>query len=234
MKCEKKNMLLYAVTDRAWTGKQTLLEQIESALRGGITCLQLREKEMEKDAFLQEAHMVKKLCEKYHVPLVINDNVEVAVACRADGVHVGQNDMSPETVRKLAGKDIWIGVSAHTVEEALRAERQGADYLGVGSIFPTGTKKDVVNTTIETLKEICKSVSIPVVAIGGIQENNIFQLRNTEIDGVALVSAVFGAKDIEETCKSILEKLHIALAAKYVKISSDSEESSLSPKANSK
>ncbi|MCI8409848.1 MAG: thiamine phosphate synthase [Lachnospiraceae bacterium] len=207
MKCEKKSMLLYAVTDRAWTGKQTLLEQIESALRGGITCLQLREKEMEQDAFLQEACMVKELCEKYHVPLVINDNVEVAVACRADGVHVGQNDMSPENVRKMAGKDMWIGVSAHTVEEALRAERQGADYLGVGSIFPTGTKKDVVNTTMETLREICKAVSIPVVAIGGIHESNISQLRKTGIDGVALVSAVFGAENIEETCKCLYKKM---------------------------
>lgn len=207
MKCEKKNMLLYAVTDRTWVGKQTLQEQIESALRGGITCLQLREKEMKQDAFLQEAYIVKELCKKYHVPLVINDNVEVAIACKADGIHVGQNDLPPDQVRKRVGKDMWIGVSAHTVNEAITAQRQGADYLGVGSMFPTGTKKDVVDTSIETLKEICKSVSIPVVAIGGIQENNLFLLAKTGIDGVALVSAVFGAKNIEETCKDLRRRI---------------------------
>lgn len=203
MKCKKENMLLYAVTDRAWTGEQTLLEQIESALKGGITCLQLREKKMEQDAFLQEAFAVKRLCKEYHVPFIINDNVEVAIACRADGVHVGQGDMPPVKVRELVGDDMWIGVSAHTVEEALEAKRQGADYLGVGSMFPTETKKDVVETTFETLEEICKQVSIPVVAIGGIQENNLSLLGKTGVDGVALVSAIFGVKNIEETCRRL-------------------------------
>ena len=205
MKCEKKNMLLYAVTDRAWIGKQTLLEQIESALKGGITCLQLREKELEQKAFLQEAYAVKKLCEKYRVPFIINDNVEVAIACKADGVHVGQGDVPPAKVREMVGKDMWIGVSAHTLEEALEAEKQGADYLGVGSMFPTGTKKDVVETTFETLEEICKQVTIPVVAIGGIKENNLSLLGKTGVDGVALVSAIFGSKNIEETCRHLLE-----------------------------
>ena len=205
MKCEKKNMLLYAVTDRAWIGKQTLLEQIESALKGGITCLQLREKELGQEAFLQEAYAVKKLCEKYQVPFIINDNVEVAIACKADGVHVGQGDVPPAKVREMAGKDMWIGVSAHTLEEALEAEKQGADYLGVGSMFPTGTKKDVVETTFETLEEICNQVTIPVVAIGGIKEGNLSLLGKTGVDGVALVSAIFGSKNIEETCRHLLE-----------------------------
>ena len=198
-------MLLYAVTDRAWIGKQTLLEQIESALKGGITCLQLREKELGQEAFLQEAYAVKKLCEKYQVPFIINDNVEVAIACKADGVHVGQGDVPPAKVREMAGKDMWIGVSAHTLEEALEAEKQGADYLGVGSMFPTGTKKDVVETTFETLEEICNQVTIPVVAIGGIKEGNLSLLGKTGVDGVALVSAIFGSKNIEETCRHLLE-----------------------------
>lgn len=205
MKCEKKDLLLYGVTDRMWIGKQTLLEQIESALKGGITCLQLREKELEQEVFLQEALEVQNLCKKYRIPFIINDNVEVAIACKADGIHVGQGDMPPAKVRKLVGKDMWIGVSAHTVEEALEAERQGADYLGVGSMFPTGTKKNVVGTTFETLKEICKFVSIPVVAIGGIKEENISSLGKTGVDGVALVSAIFGAEDIEQTCRHLLE-----------------------------
>lgn len=205
MKCEKKDMILYGITDRAWVGKQSLSEQIESALKGGITCLQLREKELEQDAFLQEAYAVRKLCKKYQVPFIINDNVEIAIACKADGVHVGQGDMPPEKVKKLVGDEMWIGVSAHTVEEALEAERQGADYLGVGSMFSTGTKKDVVDTTFETLEEICKLVSIPVVAIGGIQESNLSLLGKTGVDGVALVSGIFGAEDIEETCKRLLK-----------------------------
>lgn len=203
MKCEKKDMILYAITDRRWTGKKTMPEQIEEALKGGVTCLQLREKDMEEGEFLREACDVKKLCEKYQIPFIVNDNVEVAIACRADGVHVGQGDMPPQKVRELVGSDMWIGVSAHTIEEALEAEKQGADYLGVGSIFPTGTKENVVDTTLETLKEICSRVSIPVVAIGGITANNIHSLEGTGVDGVALVSAIFGAEDIEQTCRNL-------------------------------
>ena len=210
MKCEKKDMLLYAVTDRSWTGRQTLLEQIESALKGGITCLQLREKELEQEEFLQEACQVQKLCKSYRIPFVVNDNVEVAIASGADGIHVGQEDMPASKVRELVGNDMWIGVSAHTVEEALEAERQGADYLGVGSMFPTGTKKDVVSTSFDTLSEICQRVSIPVVAIGGIKQSNMSQLKGIGMDGVALVSAIFGSENIEEACKK-LHKMVVGL-----------------------
>lgn len=203
MKCERKYMHLYAVTDRAWTGKLTLLEQIEEALKGGITCLQLREKEMEQEEFLEEAKQVKMLCEQYQVPLIINDNVEVALTCGADGVHVGQEDMPVSEVRRLVGDDMWIGVSAHSVEEAMEAKKQGADYLGVGSMFQTGTKKNAVATEFETLKHICESVDIPVVAIGGIKESNIEQLKGLGMSGVAVISAIFAAEDVEATTKKL-------------------------------
>ena len=162
-------------------------------------------KELEQEEFLREACEVQKMCRAYRIPFVVNDNVEVAIASGADGIHVGQGDMPAGKVRELVGKDMWIGVSAHTVEEALEAERQGADYLGVGSMFSTGTKKDVVSTSFDTLREICKQVSIPVVAIGGIKENNMIALEKTGAAGVALVSAIFGADNIEETCRYLLE-----------------------------
>ena len=201
MKCSKEIMLLYAVTDRMWTGKQTLMEQVEDALKGGATCVQLREKELDEAAFLQEALEMKALCEKYHVPFFVNDNVEIAVKCKADGIHVGQSDMATAKVRQTVGEDMMIGVSVHSVEEALEAVRNGADCLGVGAMFSTSTKANADVLTKEVLKEICDAVDIPVVAIGGISKDNMADLKGTGVDGVALVSAIFAAEDIEEECR---------------------------------
>ncbi|MGN0469854.1 MAG: thiamine phosphate synthase [Acutalibacteraceae bacterium] len=203
MKCDKKNMLLYAVTDRMWTGKKTLYEQIEEALKGGITCLQLREKKLDEEEFLEEALKIKSLCNSYNVPFIINDNVDIALKCGADGVHVGQHDMQAENVRKLVGEDMIIGVSARTVEQAVLAEKNGADYLGVGAVFNTSTKTDANSVSFQTFSEICKSVSIPIVAIGGISSENILQLSGLGADGVALVSAIFSAENIEQECRKL-------------------------------
>ena len=201
MKCSKEMMLLYAVTDRMWTGKQTLMEQVEDALKGGATCVQLREKELEDEAFLQEAMEMKALCEKYHVPFFVNDNVEIAVKCKADGIHVGQSDMAAVKVRQQVGEDMMIGVSVHSVEEALEAVRNGADCLGVGAMFSTSTKTDADVLTKGVLRDICAAVDVPVVAIGGISKENILELKGTGVDGVALVSAIFAAEDIEKECR---------------------------------
>ena len=201
MKCDKKTMLLYAVTDRAWTGKQSLLEQVEAALRGGATCVQLREKTLSDEAFLAEALKVSQLCRRYGVPLFINDNVEVAIQCHADGIHVGQEDMAAAQVRRRVGDDMMIGVSVHSVAEALDAVRDGADCLGVGAMFSTSTKADADVLPPGTLRAICDAVDIPVVAIGGITKHNIAQLAGSGVDGVALVSAIFSAPDIESECR---------------------------------
>lgn len=204
MKCSKNTMLLYAVTNSKLVSKQPLIEQVESALKGGITCLQLREKELDEASFLAEAIEIKKLCEKYHVPFIINDNVNVAIKCGADGVHVGQSDMEVSEVRKLVGDNMIIGVSAHTVQEAKLAEAGGADYLGVGAIYQTTTKQDATYVSLNELKRICNSVKIPVVAIGGMDRNTISKLSGTGVDGVAIVSAIFAADDIEQECKKLL------------------------------
>ncbi|MBR5270154.1 MAG: thiamine phosphate synthase [Anaerotignum sp.] len=201
MKCSKEMMLLYAVTDRAWTGKQTLMEQVEDALKGGATCVQLREKELDEEIFLQEAVEMKALCEKYQVPFFINDNVEIAVKCKADGIHVGQEDMAAAKVRQQVGDEMMIGVSVHSVGEALEAVKNGADCLGVGAMFSTSTKSDADVLPKEVLKDICAAVDIPVVAIGGISKENMAELKGTGVDGVALVSAIFAAEDIERECR---------------------------------
>ena len=206
MKCDKKTMLLYAVTDRAWTGKQSLYEQVEAALKGGVTCVQLREKELDDEAFLVEAVEIATLCKKYKVPFFINDNVDIAIKCKADGIHVGQEDMIASQVRQKVGEDMMIGVSVHSVEEALEAVKNGADCLGVGAMFSTSTKTDVDILPKEILKDICEAVDVPVVAIGGIGKGNILELSGTKVDGVALVSAIFAAEDIESECR-LLRKL---------------------------
>lgn len=203
MKFDKKYAILYAVTDRAWTGKQNLYEQIESALKGGATCIQIREKNLDEELFLQEAIKIKELCKKYGVPFLINDNVDIAIKCEADGVHVGQEDMEVSKVRKLVGDKMIIGVSVQSVEEALYSVKNGADYLGVGAMFSTSTKLDANVISFETLKNICNAVNIPVVAIGGIGKNNIMKLAGSKVNGVALVSAIFGAENIEEECKEL-------------------------------
>lgn len=205
MKCKKEAMLLYAVTDRSWVGKQTLLEQVESAIKGGATCVQLREKKLDKASFLAEAVAMKKLCGQYGVPFIVNDHVDIAIRCQADGIHVGQKDMEAGNVRALVGEQMIIGVSARTVEQAVAAEKAGADYLGVGAVFATTTKLDANAVSHETVRAICEAVSIPVVAIGGISKSNLLQLSGTGVDGVALVSAIFSAPDIESECAQLRE-----------------------------
>ena len=203
MKCKEEYMRLYAVTDRMWTGKQTLMEQVEDALKGGATCVQLREKELDEESFLQEAIEMKALCEKYGVPFIVNDNVDIAIKCKADGIHVGQKDMEAGNVRALVGEGMIIGVSTQNVEQAIAAEKAGADYLGVGAMFSTTTKLDAREVTHEMAKKITDAVDIPVVAIGGINKKNMLELKGTGVDGVALVSAIFGAENIEAECKEL-------------------------------
>ena len=203
MKCDNHTMLLYAVTDRSWVGKQTLYQQVESALKGGVTCVQLRDKELDEAAFLQEAVEIHALCQRYGVPFFINDNVDIALQCHAEGVHVGQEDMAAAQVRARVGDGMMIGVSVHNVAEALEAVKNGADCLGVGAVFATHTKTDVSQMSPETLRQICDAVDIPVVAIGGIHKDNILQLKGSGVDGVALVSAIFGASDIETECREL-------------------------------
>lgn len=198
MKCDKSSLLLYAVTDRSWLHGMTLCAQVEQALQGGATFVQLREKQLEKERFLKEAIEIQALCRRYRVPFVIDDDVELARAVNADGVHVGQSDMEASDVRALIGKDRILGVSAQTVAQAVRAERSGADYLGVGAVFPTGSKADAESVSFETLSEICRAVHIPVVAIGGIGKHNVTKLKGTGICGIAVISAIFAAPDIRQ------------------------------------
>ena len=182
MKCEKRTLLLYAVTDRSWVGDKTLRWQVEEALKGGVTCVQLREKDMPEEDFLKEAEEIKVLCRSYGVPFLINDNVTLAVRCKADGIHVGQRDMQAGEVRRRIGDAMLLGVSAQTVEQAVEAEKNGADYLGVGAVFATSTKADAQEVTLDTLRENCRAVSIPVCFSGGIHKANMHELRHTGID----------------------------------------------------
>ena len=203
MKCDKKSMLLYAVTDRSWLGEQTLAMRVEETLIGGTTFVQLREKNLDYALFSEEAKEMKALCGKYHVPFVINDNVEIAIESDADGVHIGQSDKKISDVRAALGEDKIIGVSAQTVEQAILAQQEGADYLGVGAVFSTSTKIDADSVSFQTLKSICEAVNIPVIAIGGINENNILELSGTGIDGVAVISALFAKSDIISATKTL-------------------------------
>jgi thiamine-phosphate pyrophosphorylase len=203
LKLDKRSLLLYAVTDRTWLGGRTLADAVHDALEGGATFLQLREKNLDDDSFLQLALEIKEIAAKYKVPFVINDNINVALACGADGVHVGQKDMAAKDVRKIIGPDKILGVSAQTVEQAVAAEENGADYLGVGSVFSTSTKLDADAVSFETLKEICQAVSIPVVAIGGINKDNARKLKGSGIDGIAVVSAIFAQENIREAAAEL-------------------------------
>ena len=198
-----EKLLLYAVTDRHWLGERTLYEVVRDSLDGGVTFLQLREKNLDEDSFYEEAVRLQAMAREYKVPFVINDNVEIAVRMNADGVHVGQDDMEAGNVRALIGPDKILGVSAQTVEQAVLAEQQGADYLGVGAVFPTGSKDDAVDVPFETLKAICEAVSIPVVAIGGITLENTPELAGTGICGIAVISAIYAQKDIREAASAL-------------------------------
>ncbi len=206
MPCDKKDLLLYAVTDRSWLGGQTLYEQVEQALKGGVTFVQLREKHLDEGAFRAEALEIQRLCREYRVPFVINDDVALALAVDADGVHVGQNDMEAGDVRALLGPDKILGVSAQTVEQAVLAEARGADYLGVGAVFPTGSKDDAEDVSLATLKAICGAVSIPVIAIGGIGARNVEKLAGSGIVGVAVISAIFAAQDVRAAAAELRAK----------------------------
>lgn len=201
--CSEKELMLYVVTDRHWLGDETLYDQVKKALDGGATFVQLREKNLDRADFLAEALEIQKLCREYGVPFVINDEVSIAKDIDADGVHVGQSDMEAMDVRKILGPDKILGVSAQTVEQAMIAEKHGADYLGVGAVFATGSKDDADDVSHETLKAICEAVSIPVIAIGGITKDNIFELAGSGICGVAVISAIFGQKDIKKATEEL-------------------------------
>ena len=203
--CSEKELLLYAVTDRHWLGEETLYDQVKKALDGGATFVQLREKKLDREDFLAEAKEIQKLCKEYGVPFVINDEVSIAKDkdIDADGVHVGQSDMEAMDVRKILGPDKILGVSAQTVEQAIIAEKHGADYLGVGAVFTTGSKDDADDVSHETLKAICEAVSIPVIAIGGITKDNVAELAGSGICGVAVISAIFGQKDIQKATEEL-------------------------------
>ena len=206
MNFNKDMLLLYAVTDRGNTGKLTLYEQIEKALRGGVTCLQLREKNLSEDEFIKEAVKVKEQCLRYNVPLIINDNADVAIKSGADGVHVGIEDTPVDELRKKLPKGFIIGATAKTVEQAKAAEKAGADYIGVGAVFPSPTKANAIRITHKELQQICSAVSIPSVAIGGISYDNMDDLKGGGMDGVALVSAIFSADDIYTATMQLKEK----------------------------
>jgi thiamine-phosphate pyrophosphorylase len=207
MKFQKEMLLLYAVSDRSWVGRQTLCEQIEDALKGGVTMVQLREKNLTRELLIEEAVQIKELCHRFQVPLIINDDVEAAIESGADGVHVGIEDTSVAEIRQNVPKDFIIGATAKTVEQAKAAEADGANYLGVGAVFPSPTKTKAIRITTKQLKEICSSVSIPAVAIGGISLSNMQEIQGGGMAGIAVVSAVFSADDIKETAKKLKEKV---------------------------
>ncbi len=211
MNCDKKDLLMYAVTDRHWLYGRTLYDVVKESLDGGVTFLQLREKDLDEADFLKEAKQIQALCREYGVPFIINDNVDIALATDADGVHVGQSDMEAGDVRKKLGSGKIIGVSAGTVEQALLAEAHGADYLGVGAVFPTGSKDDATPVSYETLKEICAAVKIPVVAIGGITRDNIKKLSGSGICGAAVISAIYAQPDIKDAAKQLKSAIEEAV-----------------------
>ena len=213
----KTSLLLYAVTDRAWLGKnfccETLSDAVFQAIEGGATLIQLREKELSEKEFLDEAFSIKEICASKKIPLIINYNVKIAKETDVCGVHIGQRDMELKEARKILGAEKIIGVSCQTVEQALQAEKNGADYLGVGAVFSTSTKTDADNVPLSTLKEICSSVKIPVVAIGGISLQNMSQLKGSGIAGVSVISAIFAQQDIRSSTKELkssAEKLFLS------------------------
>ena len=208
MSLDKEKLLLYGITDRKCLGGRSLYEQTEDALKGGVSLLQLREKNISREEFVKEAEQIKELCDRYDVPLIINDDVETALQIGAAGVHVGQKDMEACQARKKLGENKILGVTARTLEQALQAQKDGADYLGVGAVFHTDSKKDAVDLDWNVLREICASVDIPVVAIGGINKDNVLRLCGTGIDGVAVISGIFGQEDVENTARIMRQKVN--------------------------
>lgn len=225
---DKQYLALYGVTDRWWVKqklekagvpvtddalREGLLEDTKAALEGGMTYVQMREKgdPMTEDELLTEALALKALCAEYGVPFVIDDDVELAVKCGADGVHVGQSDMACVEARRALGSAKVVGVSAQTVEQAVQAEKDGADYLGVGAVFPTGSKDDADDVSHDTVKAICEAVSIPVIAIGGISKNNVGQLAGLGLDGVAVISAIYASDDLKAATEDLKAKTVKAL-----------------------
>lgn len=214
---DRKNLQLYAITDRHWLNGRTLYSVVKESLEGGVTFLQLREKELDEEHFLEEARELQKLCREYQVPFVVNDNVDIAVAINADGVHVGQSDMEAGDVRAKLGPDKIIGVTAKTVKQAVLAQERGADYLGVGAVFHTDSKADAREISFDTLRDICKAVSIPVIAIGGITEENVKELAGTGICGVAVISAIYARNDIKKAAENLKNETCKMLAAEIAK-----------------
>ena len=208
MNITREQLKLYAVTDRTWLGNETLYEQVEKALKGGVTLVQLREKELDEETFEKEGRELLELCHRYHVPLIINDNVALAKKINADGVHIGQSDMAMQHARELLGADKIIGVTAKTVEQAKAAQAAGADYLGSGAVFGTSTKADAKPMELALFQKICESVEIPVVAIGGISGDNVLQLKGRKMAGIAVVSGIFACEDIEKGTAELLEKVN--------------------------
>ena len=212
MRLNKEDLLLYAVTDRRWLKEgETLVTRTEEAIDGGVTFVQLREKDLDEENFEREGRELKELCRKRGVPFVINDNVELAAKLDADGVHVGQSDMEALDVRKIIGGDKILGVSAQTVEQAVTAEKHGADYLGVGAVFPTGSKDDAAEVSYDTLKAICHAVKIPVIAIGGITEDNVAELSKSGICGIAVISALYAKEDIKSAAQRLRKNTEAAV-----------------------
>jgi len=205
LKADKNSMFLYLVTDRTWLGENKLEDQVEMIVKAGATFVQLREKELDFESFVEDGRKIKKITDQYQIPFVINDNIEVALAIGADGVHVGQSDLNAGKTRELIGKDKILGVSVQTVEQAQLAEKEGADYIGVGAVFTTSTKLDADYVPFETLKAICASVTIPVVAIGGINEKNMMLLKDSGVDGVAVISAILAKSDVILAAKELLQ-----------------------------
>jgi thiamine-phosphate pyrophosphorylase len=216
MQIRKEDLRLYVVTDRTWLGERSLASQVEKILGVGATLLQLREKDMPYDEFVNEAKEIKRITDRYHIPLIINDCIDVAVSVDADGVHLGQEDEQLQSAREILGEDKIIGISVHTVEEAITAQNYGADYIGVGAVFNTSTKKDAGALSFDTLTNICKAVTLPVVAIGGITRDNIMKLSGSGIDGVAVISAIFAQRDISSATKEMLTLANKMIGKKLI------------------
>lgn len=213
MNVSKASMELYAVTDRSWLREgETLVQKVKEAAEAGITFLQLREKHLDLTAMIGEGRALRAVADAYGIPFVVNDSLEAALACGADGVHVGQSDMAVAQARKLLGPEKIVGASVQTVEQALLAQESGADYLGVGAVFTTSTKRDAKNLDLTVLGRICRAVDIPVVAIGGITASNLLQLRGSGIDGVAVVSAIFAQPSVDEAVRTLRERTRLLLA----------------------